>query len=78
MSIKQHRTLEADLQKTDQAMSYNGSTMKGTKVEVRNNPLAKASSTFADKEAVPRDWPKRDNGAPDFERMTSAQRLAYD
>jgi hypothetical protein len=38
-------------------------------VEIRNNPLAKTISS---------DWPKRADGSPDFEKMNSAQRLAYD
>jgi len=76
--IKPNRALAEDLQQTDQAMSYDGSAKKRSTVEVRNNPLAKASSTTVGKETVVGDWPKLANGAPDFESMSSAQRLAYD
>ena len=76
--IKPNRALAEDLQQTDQAMSYDGSAKKRSTIEVRNNPLAKASSHSAGKESVVGDWPKLANGAPDFESMSSAQRLAYD
>jgi hypothetical protein len=75
--IKPNRTLADDLQQTDQAMSYDGSAKKRSTVEVRNNPLAKSSPHSAGKETVVVDWPKLANGAPDFESMSSAQRLAY-
>jgi hypothetical protein len=72
-NIKPHRTLEEDLQVTDQAMSYDSSGAKRSRVEVRNNPLAKPAHA-----APATAWPKLADGKPDFERMTSAQRLAYD
>ncbi|MCX6894653.1 MAG: hypothetical protein NTZ16_03960, partial [Verrucomicrobia bacterium] len=74
-NIKPHRTLAEDLQVTDQAMSYDGSAAKRSKVEVRNNPLAKTKTSSS--EATATDWPKRADGKPDFDRMTSAQRQAY-
>lgn len=77
-NIRPNRTLEEDLQMTDQAMSYDGSAAKRSKVEVRNNPLAKAKVEVAENEATPTDWPKRVDGKPDFDKMTSGQRLAYD
>lgn len=66
--IKPHRPLEEDLQLTDAAMSYDGRPARRATVEIRNNPLA----------APPCEWPCHADGKPDFERMTSAQRLAYD
>src|SRR6187551_3114943 len=42
--IKPHRSLDEDSKITDQAMSYDGSATKRNTVEVRNNPLAQASS----------------------------------
>ncbi|MCU0786561.1 MAG: hypothetical protein MUF81_21455 [Verrucomicrobia bacterium] len=72
--IKPNRTLEEDSQMTDQSMSYDGSATKRSKVEVWNNPLAK---TQAASTAVG-DWPKHADGKPDFDKMTSAQRFAYD
>ncbi|MCX6896036.1 MAG: hypothetical protein NTZ16_11165, partial [Verrucomicrobia bacterium] len=76
-NIKPNRTLEEDLQMTDQAMSYDGSAAKRSKVEVRNNPLAKIKTEIAGKETEAMDWPKLAHGLPDFDRMTSAQRQAY-
>jgi hypothetical protein len=76
--IKPHRSLEEDLKITDQAMSYDGSATKRAKVEVRNNPLAKMKTDTGEKGTAATDWPKLANGLPDFERMTSAHRLAYD
>ncbi|HTI99556.1 MAG TPA: hypothetical protein VL527_11795 [Dongiaceae bacterium] len=75
--ITPHRTLEADLQLTDQAMSYDGSATRRATVEVRNNPLAPARPEAGEKETTASGWPKRANGLPDFDRMTSEQRLAY-
>jgi hypothetical protein len=76
--IKPHRTLAEDSQTTDQAMSYDGSATKRSTVEVRNNPLAKTKTETAGQATVAANWPKRANGAPDFDSMTSEQRLAYD
>jgi hypothetical protein len=76
--IQPHRSLEEDLKTTDQAMSYDGSATRRATVEIRNNPLARTKLEATGKATGSRDWPKRDNGTPDFERMTSAQRYAYD
>ncbi|MCX6895461.1 MAG: hypothetical protein NTZ16_08210 [Verrucomicrobia bacterium] len=73
-NIKPNRTLEEDMQMTDQAMSYDGSAAKRSKVEVRNNPLAKTPTATT---ASAGDWPKHANGNPDFDNMTTEQRLAY-
>ena len=70
--IPPNRTLAEDLLPTDQTMSYDGSATRRSTVEVRNNPLAKVAKASAV------DWPKRADGQPDFDRMTSMQRLAYD
>ena len=66
--IKPKRALDLDLTLTDTSMKYvepNGRT----RVELRENPLANATPT---------PWPKSVNGHPDFAKMTSEQRLAYD
>jgi len=76
--IKPTRALEDDLKTTDQAMSYDGSATRRSTAEIRNNPLAKTTSETSGKETVATDWPKRADGRPDFDRMSSAQRLAYD
>jgi hypothetical protein len=84
--IKPHRPLEKDLELTDQAMSYAGGASRST-VSLRGNPLARLDADLPDQKSqrlpVPAateagDWPKRADGSPDFEQMTSAQRNAYD
>jgi hypothetical protein len=89
--IKPKLPLEKDLELTDQAMSYEGSSSAArSSVQVRNNPLAKpatlptSGSTRQSPAQAPvasngnGSWPVLANGAPDFEKMTSAQRRAYD
>jgi hypothetical protein len=84
--IKPHRPLEKDLELTDQAMSYSGGGSRST-VTVRNNPLAAEKPPVPEKkdQSLPTsaaadagEWPKMESGAPDFARMNSAQRQAYD
>lgn len=74
-NIKPQRTLEDDMRITDQTMSYDGSTARRAMAQIRNNPLAK---TKTETPGVSGNWPKRADGKPDFDRMTSEQRLAYD
>ena len=79
--IQPHRPLEKDLELTDQAMSYDGSATKRSTVEVRNNPLAGAaaeSSKLEAQSATDPSWPRLADGKPDFTRMNSGQRNAYD
>jgi len=78
--IPPHRSLADDLRITDQAMSYDGSAARRATVEIRNNPLAKATVPSSSIPPGPRSagWPERADGSPDFEHMNSAQRLAYD
>ncbi|MDR3460554.1 MAG: hypothetical protein P4N60_24255 [Verrucomicrobiae bacterium] len=76
--IKPHRSLDDDLKVTDQAMSYDGSAARRATVEVRNNPLAKTQTASAASEKNSPGWPKRADGLPDFDKMNSEQRLAYD
>lgn len=78
--IKPHRPLADDLKITDQAMSYDGSAARRATAEIRNNPLAAAKTSAAANAAGNNSvgWPKRADGSPDFERMNSEQRLAYD
>jgi len=74
--IKPHRSLEQDLQATDQAMSYDDSAARRATAEIRNNPLAKQKAAASSSENSA--WPKRADGSPDFDHMNSTQRLAYD
>jgi hypothetical protein len=65
--IKPRRTLEDDLKLTDPAMSYDARGVKPRHmVEIRNIPVARPTA-----------WPRLENGNPDFARMTSEQRTAY-
>jgi hypothetical protein len=76
--IKPNRPLEDDLKATDQAMSYDGSAARHATVEIRNNPLAKpAPQAVTASSASSAGWPKNSDGTPDFDNMTSDQRLAY-
>ena len=55
-------------------------------VEVRNNPIAGAKPTVNEErdkgvlshDASIGDWPRRADGTPDFDRMTSQHRQAFD
>lgn len=78
--IKPNRLLEEDLRATDQAMSYDGSAVRRATAEIRNNPLAgaKARTTSTATATGPGSWPKKADGSPDFDKMSSEQRLAYD
>jgi len=92
--IKPHRPLADDLQLTDQAMSYDGSAARRATGDVRNNPLATPPAVAATASPTPaavptkapgsvpepaaENWPRRADGAPDFDKMTSGQRSAYD
>lgn len=80
--IKPKLPLEKDLELTDQSMSYDGQPAARARVEVRDNPLASAPQKPASPPASPaptvNGWPVLPGGAPDFDKMTSAQRTAYD
>lgn len=82
--IKPRLPLEKDLALTDQSMSYQGSSSRST-VPIRDNPLgAKPTPAPAADPArgeAPNQagqWPRTTGGRPDFEKMNSAQRRAYD
>jgi hypothetical protein len=90
--IKPHRPLEDDLKLTDYAMSYDGSAARRSTVEMQNKPLVSSRRgneadtpsgdirllTSAVTEVEISDWPKRSDGKPDFDKMTSAQHRPYD
>ena len=88
--IRPHRSLEDDLKLTDQSMSYGGVPDKRSTVTVHGNAIAPEKHGKARTEGngspapavAPSDetanWPQRPDGSPDFGRMNSAQRLAYD
>jgi hypothetical protein len=88
--IRPRLPLDKDLELTDQSMSYDGSAARRATVEIRANPIAHAApptpavggsvgavgSAVRQRAAV--SWPQLPDGRPDFERMNSAQRIAYD
>jgi hypothetical protein len=79
--IKPNRPLEKDLELTDQSMSYDGSATKRATVEVKNNPLAakkSAAQPTTNASTAATDWPKKADGSPDFAKMNSAHRRAFD
>lgn len=83
--IKPKLPLEKDSQLTSQAMSYGGGEARST-VTVPAKPAgmtgekkaAAATAALEGKAAASPLWPKKANGAPDFGKMTPAQRLSYD
>lgn len=87
--IKPHRSLEEDLRTTDQAMSYDGSAARRSKVQLPGNVLAKPEGekgviaengdpASGQGDGGANAWPKRADGSPDFDSMNSDQRCAYD
>jgi len=80
-NIKPRLPLDKDLELTDQAMSYDATSRSGSTVAIRNNPLAGASKPSGETAAVSNGlplWPLTTTGRPDFEKMNSMQRRAYD
>jgi len=60
-------------------MSYDGGAKQRSTVEVRNNPLAsrETGNPKLETRSSAATWPQRADGAPDFDQMTSEQRVAY-
>lgn len=83
--IRPRLPLDKDMELTSQAMSYGGGGSRTT-VEVKNNPLktgvpAAPAAAVSEQPAAPAKasaWPTLPGGGPDFARMNSAQRQAYD
>ena len=72
-----NRTLEKDLELTEQSMRYGDEGGK-TSITMTQNPLAKHNKSNVKSDSVANsDWPKDVNGRPDFASMTADQRLAY-
>ena len=71
--ITPNRSLEEDLELTQQSMRY-GDAGGTPSVAIRNNPLAKRKTESSQPEAT---WPTKSNGVPDFGSMSADQRLAY-
>jgi len=81
--IKPRLSLEKDLELTDQAMSYEGSGGTRNRITipsglpVRTAREETASIAQSATNGTP-NWPVMSNGRPDFEKMNSSQRRAYD
>jgi hypothetical protein len=88
--IKPRLPLEKDLELTDQSMSYEGNAARRSTItvpaassgiakpappDVKNDRVAAASAPNGNPEAI---WPMRDDGTPDFNQMSAAERSWYD
>ena len=86
--IKAHRSLDRDMQLTEQAMSYDetqkskstvvvkSSIKTGSKDSADASQKSKESSALGSNKTF--DWPVKADGKPDFAAMESAERRAYD
>jgi hypothetical protein len=81
-NIKPRLPLEKDLELTDQAMRYAAAGTISTASVPRNHPGRPArpsAGNAPDQSTIAQlDWPILDTGGPDFARMNSNQRRAYD
>jgi hypothetical protein len=89
-NIKPHRALDEDLKLTDQATSYDGSASRRSTVAASGSPIAVARSAHSPTQERSRaapaatpgsanaGWPTLADGRPDFDKMNSAERRAYD
>ena len=86
--IKAHRSLDRDMQLTEQAMSYD-ETQKSKSTVVMKSSIKTGSKDSADASQKSKessalgsnktfDWPVKADGKPDFAAMKSAERRAYD
>ena len=75
--IRPKLTLEKDLELTDLAMSCEGGTARRSTV-MHKNPLARPATSAPASEESTADWPRREDGSPDFGKMNPSQRGAYD
>jgi hypothetical protein len=85
---KAHRSLDRDMQLTEQAMSYDetqkskstvvvkSSIKTGSKDSADASQKSKESSALGSNKTF--DWPVKADGKPDFAAMESAERRAYD
>jgi len=80
LQIAPKRSLEEDMQLTDQAVSYGSSTTTVSipaTVQTTAGVRAEAETAIPASQASGDDYPIRPDGLPDFARMTPRQRLAY-
>jgi len=74
LGIPPKRTLEEDMQLTEQSLSYGGS---GTTISIPRTTAVPPAPEPAPTTSANGDYPRKPDGAPDFAAMTSDQRLAY-
>jgi hypothetical protein len=81
-NIKPRLPLEKDLELTDQAMSYDAGAGRRVTVtvphQVANKPNRREDQSLLTSTATRQDWPTLADGSPDFSKMTSSERGAYD
>ncbi len=80
--IKPRLPLEKDLELTDQAMSYDGSSTSRSVSRPASKPYSPASTPAPAAQSTARNgsakvWPMLANGQPDFDSMDAEQRRAY-
>jgi len=75
-NIKPKLSLEKDLELTDLAMSYDEGAARRSSVVIRENPRQNRPGSTV--EETNGDWPRLDDGSPNFEKMNPSQRGAYD
>ncbi|HTL58341.1 MAG TPA: hypothetical protein VL361_21825 [Candidatus Limnocylindrales bacterium] len=75
-NIKPKLPLEKDLELTDQAMSYDGSGARRSTLSI-SSPVS-SNPRAAQATPVVQNWPTLGDGTPDFSKMNSSQRGAYD
>lgn len=76
--IKPKLPLEKDLELTSQAMSYDARGARSSTVTMPGKPFAGVPRVEPPAASGETAWPMLPNGTPDFDRMNSAQRGAYD
>ncbi|HEV2395117.1 MAG TPA: hypothetical protein VG146_22430 [Verrucomicrobiae bacterium] len=89
-NIKPKLPLEQDLELTDAAMSYRANRNARTLVSLSTNRLPAAASNTTERsnlratgaanraKMADNSWPKKTDGSPDFDKMDTHQRRAYD
>ena len=77
-NIRPKLPLEKDLELTDQTMSYDGNAARRATVFIRENPLAPATAPVTASTQTNGDWPRHNDGSPNFAKMNPTQRVAYD
>jgi hypothetical protein len=80
LNIEPKLPLEQDLQLTDQSMSYAGQAARPALISPppRRPSVSRPPPAATSPATTSTEWPTKPDGTPDFDRMTSIQRRAYD